>query len=210
MIKSKEDYLCYLEADRLNLKCRKTLKTYLFHDVWRYQRLLRKIEYYQNCKRGPLAKLVLAYCCVRFYYLGKYMGIRIYPHVFGPGLAIAHEGTLRVHKNARVGANCRIHVCVNIGASGGSRDAPHIGNNVYIGPGAKLFGNITIADGISIGANAVVNKSFREANITIAGVPAKKVSDRSAFQTGWQPQNDYLGSVDTGESNTGESEPLMN
>ena len=200
MIKSKKDYIDYLEADRLNLGCQKRLKTFLFHDIWRYQRLLRKIEYYQNCKRGPLAKLVLAYCRVRFYYLGKYMGIATYPNVFGPGLAIAHEGTLRVHRNARIGANCRIHVCVNIGATGGTSDAPRIGNNVYIGPGAKLFGGITVADGISIGANAVVNKSFHEPDITIAGVPAKKVSDRSAYQTGWRPRSDYVD----------ESEPMMN
>ena len=192
MIKSKKDYLAYLEADRLNLKCKKNVKDYLFHDIWRYQRLLRKVEYYQNCKRGPLARLILAYCYMRYYYLGKYMGIRVYPQVFGPGLAIAHEGTIRVHKNARIGANCRLHVCVNIGATGGTRDAPRIGNNVYIGPGAKIFGDITIADGVSIGANAVVNRSFHEPGITIAGVPAKKVSDRSAAQTGWQPKSSYI------------------
>lgn len=65
---------------------------------------------------------------------------------------------------------------VNIGADARiSNAAPTIGNNVYIGPGAKLFGQIEIADGIAIGANAVVNKSFWERNISIAGVPAKKI-----------------------------------
>lgn len=52
-----------------------------------------------------------------------------------------------------------------------------MGNNVYIGPGAKLFGRIEIADGIAIGANAVVNKSFLENNISIAGIPAKKIGN---------------------------------
>ncbi|VBB39422.1 hypothetical protein TRIP_E190340 [uncultured Spirochaetota bacterium] len=56
-----------------------------------------------------------------------------------------------------------------------------IGNNAYIGPGAKLFGGITIADKIVIGANSVVNKSFYTPNISIAGVPAKVISqERSA------------------------------
>ena len=49
-----------------------------------------------------------------------------------------------------------------------------------IASGAKIFGNITIADGIVIGANSVVNKSFLEPNITIAGVPAKKISNKGS------------------------------
>ena len=52
-----------------------------------------------------------------------------------------------------------------------------IGDNVWIGPGAKIFGKIFIADNIAIGANSVVNRSFAEQNITIAGIPAKKIKD---------------------------------
>lgn len=67
---------------------------------------------------------------------------------------------------------------VNIGADARMHDAaPTIGDNVYIGPGAKIFGKIQIADGIAIGANAVVNKSFFEQDISIAGVPARKISE---------------------------------
>ena len=51
-----------------------------------------------------------------------------------------------------------------------------IGDNVYIGPGAKLFGPIQIGDNTVIGANAVVNKSFKEGNCTIVGVPAEIIS----------------------------------
>ena len=40
-----------------------------------------------------------------------------------------------------------------------------------------MFGRIEIADGIAIGANAVVNKSFLENNISIAGIPAKKIGN---------------------------------
>ena len=54
---------------------------------------------------------------------------------------------------------------------------PKIGNNVVIGVGAVVLGDIHIADGIAIGANAVVNKSFGEPSIAIAGVPAKKISN---------------------------------
>ena len=55
-----------------------------------------------------------------------------------------------------------------------NKGAPVIGNNVYISPGAKLFGGIMIGDNVIIGANAVVNKSF-PSNVVIAGCPAKIV-----------------------------------
>ena len=67
----------------------------------------------------------------------------------------------------------RIHACTNIGSSRDDVSAPQIGNNVYIGSGAKIFGDIVIADNIASGANSVVNKSFYEKNISIAGIPAK-------------------------------------
>lgn len=51
---------------------------------------------------------------------------------------------------------------VNIGAIQGSMKAPLIGNDVYIGPGAVIFGDIDIADGCYIGANVVVLKSVTE------------------------------------------------
>jgi serine O-acetyltransferase len=101
--------------------------------------------------------------------------------VFGPGLSIAHRGTIVVHSNSRVGSNCRLHVCVVVGTNGGSVKAPKIGNNVYIGPGAKLIGDIEIADGIAIGANAVVNQSFTEPNITIGGIPARRISSKGSY-----------------------------
>jgi serine O-acetyltransferase len=57
-------------------------------------------------------------------------------------------------------------------------EAPLIGEDVYIGVGARVLGEVEIADGIVIGANAVVTTSFREPSITIAGIPARKISDK--------------------------------
>ncbi|HZK96180.1 MAG TPA: hypothetical protein VFC67_18420 [Prolixibacteraceae bacterium] len=68
-----------------------------------------------------------------------------------------------------------IQTCVNIGANGGSCSAPQIGENVYIGPGVKIFGDTIIADNCYIGANAVVNKSFLQKGSVIVGIPAKVV-----------------------------------
>jgi serine O-acetyltransferase len=100
------------------------------------------------------------------------LGYSVPINVFGPGLSIPHYGTIVVNPNVKVGANCRLHVGVNIGASGGADQVPTIGDNVYIGPGAIIFGNITIGNNVSIGANSTVTKSFGD-NVVIAGSPAK-------------------------------------
>ena len=181
MIHSKEDYLYYLEADRL-ASYNKTKKPRFFGDeVWKFQRLLRKLEYFKYCKSSLLSKPYFYFLKFQFNELSVRLGFTIPTNVFGPGLSIAHRGTIVVNSRARIGANCRIHVDVNIGVGAGRpNEAPRIGNNVYIGPGVKIFGAVEIADGVVIGANAVVNKSFTEPNISIAGVPARKISDKSS------------------------------
>lgn len=109
------------------------------------------------------------------------LGFTIPCNVCGPGLSIAHIGTIVLNESVRIGKNCRIHVCVNIGAAAGRPDeSPIIGDNVYIGPGAKLYGAIQIASDIAIGANAVVNKSFITPGISIAGVPARPISEKGS------------------------------
>ena len=71
-----------------------------------------------------------------------------------------------------IGHNCVIRQQVTIAEKNGK--APKIGNNVVIGAGAKILGDIVIGDNVVIGANAVVTKSF-ESNLVIAGVPAKVI-----------------------------------
>lgn len=177
MIRSRADLGAYLEADRVALRCERTLRTLLFDDVWRYQRSLRRLEYRLNTRANPLA---LGVAKLRHRRLGRMLGFTIAPNVFGPGLSIAHAGTIVVHSEARVGANCRVHVDVVIGASHDEvAGVPVIGDDCYIGPGAKLFGAIEIGDRTTIGANAVVNRSFPAGNTTIAGVPARQVAGRA-------------------------------
>lgn len=181
MIQSKQDYKKYLKQDQVALKL-DTLsfggKIFNFlspNPIWKFQKLLRKVEYYRNCKTSSISKAYYYYLKYKFKRLSLKLGFSIPENVFGPGLSIAHYGTIVVNSAAKVGANCRIHVCVNIGASGGQSEAPQIGNNVYIAPGAKIFGDITIPNNTAIGANAVVNKSFDEEHTIIAGIPAKVI-----------------------------------
>ena len=178
MIISKQMYRFYLREDERALNIERNIRSYLFNDIWHFQRQLRLLEYRKNCKVSIIGKLMAAWSQIKVRRLGRKLGFSIPANVFGPGLSIAHAGTIVVNGNARVGANCRIHVCVNIGADAGDGDrAPIIGDGCYIAPGAKIFGDIHIGDNVGIGANAVVNKSF-PSNVTVAGVPAGIISNQ--------------------------------
>lgn len=183
MIESKEDLKRYLELDRRALggapACgmKSLVQALLFPEhIARFQTLLRQVEYLHNVKKGLFSKSVRLYSYWKIKRLGRALGFSIPINVFCPGLSIAHRGTLVVNNGARIGANCRIHTCVNIGTEAGEQHkAPAIGDNVYIGPGAKIYGDIEIANGCAIRANAVVNKSFLEPGSLIAGVPARVI-----------------------------------
>lgn len=153
----------------------KTLKQpYNPNTIILFLQALRKVEYLTNCKSAKFRRIRRMIAYRKYQRLSRINGFTIPINTFGPGLSIAHRGTIVVNGAARIGANCRIHVCVNIGTSKDhSVDAPMIGDNVYIRPGAKLFGPIEIADNCVIGANAVVNKSCLIKGATILGVPGK-------------------------------------
>ncbi len=107
------------------------------------------------------------------------LSIGIGPGIFDRGLSIAHAGAINFDQAARVGQNCRIHEKVTIGASGGT-DAPVIGDNVSLALGCKVMGKVNVADGHAVGANAVDFTDVGEPGITVAGVPAKKISDHNS------------------------------
>jgi len=171
----------YLEADRISLGMRRSRPRLFGDDIWKYQRILRRYEHALNCLRSPLFLPVRFFWRFRYYKYSIRLNFEIPPNVCGPGLSLAHRGPVIINPATRIGTNCRIHSCVNIGTSAGThRDAPTIGDDVYIGPGAKLFGPIQVADRIAVAAQAVVNRSFTEPDITIGGIPARKLSEKGA------------------------------
>jgi serine O-acetyltransferase len=185
MIKNKSDLEYYLAEDA-KANDIVTLSSYeqflTFFDpnlLWTFIKCLRKYEYYLNTNQSNLLiRIKRKYFLYHYKKLGYQLGFSIPPNVFGPGLRIPHYGTIVVHPFVKVGSNCVIQAGVNIGVNNGG--VPTIGDNVYIGPGAKLFGSIEIANDTAIGANAVVTKSFTESNITIAGIPAKIIKHQKA------------------------------
>lgn len=96
-------------------------------------------------------------------------------------MRINHYGLIVVNAKSKIGAYCDIHQGVNIGQNKDDNDVLIIGDNCWIGPGVKIFGKIEISNYVAIGANSVVNKSYLEENITIAGVPAKKISNMELY-----------------------------
>ena len=178
MIISKETYKEYLKSDAIALGMNqsnirfKLINLFFPNYIWSFQKTLRKLEYYHNCKNKGINKLYYIYLKYKFRKISLKLGFSIPINVFGPGLSIVHYGTIVINLATSVGENCRIHAGVNIGASGGESEAPQIGDNVYIGPGAKIYGDIKLGNNIAISANAVVNKSFEEDNILLAGNPA--------------------------------------
>ncbi len=181
MIDSKEAYLRYLQQDKIALNRANDKRPRLFGDeTWRFQILLRKLEYYTNCKHGIVAAIIRKYYKFRFHNMSVKLGFIIPINVFEEGLAIPHYGFLGVHGNAKIGKNCRLLEGVNIVATNGSHEAATIGDNCFFGIGSTVVGGVTIADNVTIGAGAVVTRDILEPGTTWAGVPARKVSDNDS------------------------------
>lgn len=107
--------------------------------------------------------------------LGNTLGFYINLNTLGAGTIIYHHGLIIINSDAVVGCGCKLHGNNCIGNDGVSLKAPHIGNNVEIGFGASIIGDVTIADDVKIGAGAVVVKSCLKKGACLVGVPAKEV-----------------------------------
>lgn len=129
---------------------------------------LRKAEY--TCNVGSIWR---KYYLFRLLRLQTCYGISIPLNVLGEGFEMAHLGSVIVNADAKIGAHAKIHPGVCVGGNKGK--APQIGENVYLGPGCKVFGDVTLADDIQVGANAVVTKSCLIKGTTLVGIPAKPV-----------------------------------
>jgi len=102
-------------------------------------------------------------------------GIEIHPGAtIGKNFFIDHGMGVVVGETALVGDNVLLYQGVTLGGTGketGKRH-PTVGNNVVVGAGAKILGNIIIGDNSYIGANAVVIKDV-PSNSTVVGIPGR-------------------------------------
>ncbi|WP_273179958.1 MULTISPECIES: serine acetyltransferase [Methylophaga] len=107
---------------------------------------------------------------VRFKY-----GIELpYTVVLGKSVVFEHQHGIVIHGNATIGDDCIIRQGVTIGNKNTEfpHDAPKIGYNVNIGAGAKILGNVSVGNFVTIGANAVVTIDLPDYAVAV-GVPAK-------------------------------------
>lgn len=140
---------------------------------FRYTFFLRICSYF-SLKNRILYKLF--YIFLR-HYKYKY-GFEIHPSTkIGAGFYIGHFGGVVINSKAIIGCNVNISQGVTIGSinRGRKEGFPTIGNNVYIGPGAKILGNIRIGNNVAIGANSVVLDDIPD-DCSVGGIPAKIIS----------------------------------
>ncbi len=108
-------------------------------------------------------------------YARFWTGIEIHPGArIGKSFFIDHGMGVVIGETAIVGDNVLLYQGVTLGGTGketGKRH-PSLGNNVVVGAGAKILGNITIGDNSYIGANAVVIKNV-PSNSTVVGIPGR-------------------------------------
>lgn len=187
MIKTKQQLKECLEIEHniyLSYALKKRIYMHLVSDPkvykWKYVKLLRKMEYHSLRKStNPISMVKYILYKRRSNRLGHFLGIRIEDNVFDTGLEIYHSHGTVVNGYSKIGKNCKLHGANCIGNDGLSYEAPKIGNNVDIGYGACIIGNVVLADNIIIGAGAVVVKTCLEEGAILVGVPAINIKERS-------------------------------
>lgn len=139
--------------------------------------LLRHSEYHLN--NGNKLRYMIFHYLLRSFQM-KY-SLSIPENVFAKGLHIVHLCPIIVNPGAVCGEDIQLLPYAGIVAGRKSTkdnyDAPILGNGCALSIGSVVTGGVTLADNIVVGANSVVNKSFTEPDIAVAGVPARKISD---------------------------------
>ncbi|WP_319480704.1 serine acetyltransferase [uncultured Draconibacterium sp.] len=178
MIENRAGLKYYLSEDLKRFGEKPSIKDwFLKNEVWyiyKYQRHLRYVEYYKNTGKS---KILFFYHFLRYKRMCFKLKIDIKPNNMAPGFRIYHLGALiRIKPNCKIGKNCSLMPGVVIGNKKLHSDYSwvNIGDNCYIGLGAKIFGEVTIGDNVVIGANSVVTKNISD-NCVVAGIPAKVI-----------------------------------
>lgn len=99
----------------------------------------------------------------------------------GGGLFIPHPCSIIVNRRCRIGRNCNLSqgVTIGVGNRGPRQGIPTIGDNVYIGPNAVIFGAVNVGDDVAVGANSVVTKDAPDGTV-VAGAPARVISEKGS------------------------------
>ncbi|WOI52650.1 serine O-acetyltransferase [Parvularcula sp. LCG005] len=162
-----EDMLAYYQRDPA---CKQLTQPFLYFKGFHAVQSYRVANWLYRQGRGSLAFYLQSR-------MSELFAIDINPAArLGKGLFIDHGHGIVIGETARVGDNVSMLHGVTLGGTGKDNEDRHpkIGNNVLIGAGAKILGNIKVGNGAKVAAGSVVLEEVPEL-CTVAGVPAKPV-----------------------------------
>lgn len=178
---TKEDFKYFVKADLYRYGGDVSKKA--FKNAFRYIPGFKFCYYMRKCaylSKAPVYTRPLFYIANAKYNKLKFKyGFDIeYSTKIGAGLHISHWGGVVINPKAVLGENCNISHQITIGMDSkeGEDSVPTVGDCVYIAPGSKIFGKITVGSDCCIGANSVVTKNVPPC-VTVAGAPAVVVSE---------------------------------
>jgi serine O-acetyltransferase len=188
-----KDYKFLIYSDLYRITGTIKTTTLLYYILWggsfKYNFWMRTCLY---TKSTPMLKYSI-YPFARFY-LGRLtykLGISIPPETkIGSGFCIGYFGGIVVNGQSEIGKNCNISQGVTLGQAnrGRNKGYPTLGDNIYIGPGAKIVGAVKIGNNVAIGANCVVTRNIPD-NSVVIGVPGKVISQEGS--KGYVNRTDY-------------------
>ena len=141
-----------------------------------------RVAHWARNGRSPLHFAARLAMLVLQPWVPAWSGVEIAPQaIIGPGLYLGHYGPIIVGDTV-LGSNVNLSPGVIIGAAGRGerRGFPVLGDRVYVAPGAKLIGPITVGNDVAVGANAVVTRDVADRAV-VGGVPARVISERGSF-----------------------------
>lgn len=163
-----------------NFKLTPLIRHIIIGEGFRYVFWMRTCAYSRNTLLlkylvYPFARLMLRHTTYK-------LGISIpYSTKIGSGFYISHFGGIIVNGKSVIGKNCNISQGVTLGQAhrGKNKGYPVLGDNIYIGPGAKIIGAVKIGNNIVIGANCVVTRDIPD-NSVVVGIPGRVISQDGA------------------------------
>ena len=170
MIRSRKDLEFYIRADYMMNRgyfkpyLKQRMKNLVVHDhIMDFLVTMRKVDYYTN-NGGGIRLLVNK---MRYRRLSLKLGFSIGPQVFGYGPVIPHYGTIVVGNKNRIGNYCVLHTSICISDSN-----KNIDNALYVSTVAKITETIDLGNNITVGANTLVDKTFKAGNVLLVEIPA--------------------------------------